>query len=71
MSLMKKRNIKGHDYLGPIVFKVKEKDAFGRPTVVEVGYDDSTFHVEKGTEFFTGYISVTAVDGAMFPRTKA
>lgn len=68
---IKKRNIKGHDYLGPIVFKVLEKDAFNRPTKVEVGYDDSTFHIEKGTEFFTGYISATAVEDAKFPKAKA
>jgi hypothetical protein len=71
MSMMKKRNIKGHDHLGPIVFKVLEEDAFGRPTKVEVGYDDTTFNLKGGEKFFTGYISVTAVDGALFPRTKA
>lgn len=67
----KRRNIKGHDYVGPIIFKTVKEDEFGRPTLVEVGYDDSSFHVEKGTQFYTGYISATAIEGVKKPKVKA
>lgn len=71
MSKMGKRNIKGHEYLGPVVFKVLERDLFNRPTKVEVGYDDTTFNLKGGEHFFTGYISVSAVEDAISPKAKS
>lgn len=71
MSLLKKRTIKGKDYFGPIVFKVLEFDAFKRPIKVEIGYDDAVFNLKGGENFFTGYISATAVEDALFPKAQS
>lgn len=67
---MKRRNIKGHDHV-LVVLKTLERDAFGRPTKVEVGYDDSVFKLEGGEEFYTGYISEAAIQGAVNPKAKS
>lgn len=71
MSKMGKRNIKGHNHVGPIIFKELEADEFGRPLKVEIGYDDTTFNLKGGEKFFTGYISETALEGARNPKVKA
>jgi hypothetical protein len=55
-----KRNIKGLDYVGPVVFKVVSVDELGRPKQVEVGFDDTTFNLKNGDQFFTGYIAASA-----------
>lgn len=52
----------GDPYVGPLVFKVLSRDELGRPKTVEVGFDDSTFQLEQGTEFFTGFIHATAAE---------
>lgn len=50
----------------PIVLKVRERDDFGRPTLCEVGYEDSSFSVEDGAEFLV----VWAKRKTVAPRTK-
>lgn len=70
MSVMKKRNIKGHEYV-LVVLKTLERDDFGRPTKVEVGYDDVTFDLKGGEQFYTGFISATAIEGAVSPKAKS
>ena len=67
---MKRRSIKGHDYV-LVVFKTIEKDAFGRPTKVEVGYDDSVFKLEGGEQFYTGFMSATVLEGVINPKGHA
>lgn len=67
MSLLK-RTIRGHEYVGPVIFRVIKEDAFGRPTEVEIGWNDSVFNLKGGEKFFTGYISETALEGAINPR---
>lgn len=39
-----------------VVLHVLERDAFGRPSKVEVGYDDTTFKLYDGIEFVTSFI---------------
>jgi hypothetical protein len=68
---MKIRTIKDKQYYGPIVFKTLERDEFNRPSKVEIGYDDTTFHLKGGEAFFIGYISVTAVEDAISPKVKS
>ena len=70
MSVLKKRTIKGRDYV-MVVLKTLEKDEFGRPTKVVVGYDDTVFNLEGGEEFYIGFVSATALEGALHPKVKA
>lgn len=69
MEGFKRRTIKGQGYV-LVLLKTLEKDAFGRPTKVEVGYDDTTFNLQGREEFYTGFISETAVLDATNPRAK-
>lgn len=52
----------GDPYVGPVIFKVIDTDELGRPKTVEIGFDDSTFQIEQGTQFFTGFIHATAAE---------
>lgn len=57
MSLLK-RTIRGHEYVGPVIFRVIKEDAFGRPTEVEIA----------GLTRDAATISETALEGAINPR---
>ena len=39
-----------------VVLRVDERDAFGRPTKVTVGYDDTLFDIQEGNEFVTAFV---------------
>lgn len=55
------RGIKiGKDRYELVVLKVVDRDVFGRPHMVQVGYDDTTFKLEGGEHFVTAYISKVA-----------
>lgn len=56
---MRKKTIQGKDCV-LVVLKVEERDEFGRPRKVTVGFDDSTFKLEGGEEFYTAWISAEA-----------
>lgn len=47
---------------GPIVFLVLEKDNLGRPSLLQVGYDDTTFELQGGEEFITGALDPSAFE---------
>jgi hypothetical protein len=51
----------GDSYVGPIVLRVKEKDAHGRPRVVECFYDEDVIDLENGDEFVTAFIAAAAL----------
>lgn len=53
--------IGGDKYYGVVVLKVMSWDEQGRPSIVQVGYDDTTFHLEGGEHFVTAYINASAV----------
>ena len=52
----------GDPYVGPVLFKVLSWDELGRPKTVELGFDDTTFQIEQGTQLFTGFIHATAAE---------
>lgn len=54
----------GSTIRGPVVFKVLERDDLGRPSRVQVGYDDTVFHIENGDCFVTGFLDVSAFEVA-------
>lgn len=58
------RTIRGETY-ELVVLKVLERDELGRPSKVLIGYDDTTFKVGGGEEFFTAYVYQSSVK----PRT--
>lgn len=59
---MKTRNIQGKPHV-LVVLKAVEWDAKGRPSKVEVGYDDTVFQLEGGENFFTAFVSETMLKG--------
>lgn len=52
---LKKREIRGKDHV-LVVMKAVAWDAQGRPSKVEMGYDDTVFAIEGGEQFFTAYV---------------
>lgn len=52
--------INGEEYT-LIVLKVVERDERGRPSKVQVGYDDTTFNVADGDEFLTAFVKTQTV----------
>jgi hypothetical protein len=66
MKKLTRRNIRNHEYVGPVVFKVLDRDELGRPSKLQIGYDDSVFSLEQGAEFFTGWVHAESVE----PRLK-
>jgi hypothetical protein len=51
----------GDLYFGPIVLRVKEKDAHGRPRLAECFYDEDVIDLENGDEFVTAFIAAAAL----------
>lgn len=58
------REIRGKLY-ELVVLKVLERDAQGRPSKFECGYDDSVFKIDGGEDFITAYIH----QDSLAPRT--
>lgn len=44
-----------------ILLKVEERDAFGRPSKVTCGYDDTVFDLKGGEVFITAYAHADSV----------
>jgi hypothetical protein len=45
-----------------VILKVVSADALGRPSTVIVGYDDTTFNLEGGEQFFTAFVPVSMAE---------
>lgn len=45
-----------------MILKVVSADALGRPSTVIVGYDDTTFNLEGGEQFFTAFVPVSMAE---------
>jgi mRNA-degrading endonuclease HigB of HigAB toxin-antitoxin module len=43
-----------------VVLQVLERDEFGRPSQVKVGYDDTVFNIQGNEQFVTAYIHAHA-----------
>lgn len=41
-----------------VVMQILEKDDFGRPSKVTVGYDDTAFSLRDSEEFMTAFVPV-------------
>lgn len=52
---MKTRTIQGKEHC-LILLKVNSRDEHGRPKMVEVGFDDTTFNIQGGEEFLTAWV---------------
>lgn len=44
-----------------IILRVKARDPEGRPSEAQLGYDDTTFEVQEGTEFITAFVPAHTV----------
>lgn len=60
--MLRRKDIKGEPHV-LVVMKVTERDELGRPSAVQLGYDDSRFSVVDGDEFITAWIRETAAKG--------
>jgi len=64
MNNATRQHLKGHTL---VILRVRERDAFGRPTKCDVGYEDTTFQqLKDGDEFITAYVPKKLV----LPKTK-
>ncbi len=47
---------------GPLIFKVLERDVQGRPSVLQIGYDDTKFILAGNEQFYKGAIEAKALE---------
>jgi hypothetical protein len=51
----------GDSYTGPVLLRVKSWDEHGRPSDVTICWDDDVVKLEGGEQFFTAFVSGTAL----------